>query len=56
LAATDAPLDKLPGRPGGFWWDLLLSELSRLSKIAEQSANDNNRDSFGMAPPELRER
>jgi len=37
-------------------WNLLLVELSRLSKIAEQSANDNNRESFGTAAPELGER
>jgi hypothetical protein len=37
-------------------WNLLLVELLRLSKIAEQSANDNNRESSGMAAPELGER
>ena len=37
-------------------WNLLLVELSRLSKIAEQSANDNNRESSGTAAPELGER
>jgi len=37
-------------------WNLLLVELSRLSKIAEQSANDNNRESAGTVAPELGER
>jgi len=36
--------------------NLLFAELSRLSKIAEQSANDNNRESAGTAAPELGER
>ena len=37
-------------------WNLLLVELSRLSKIAEQSANDGDYESFGTAAPELGER
>ena len=37
-------------------WNLLLVELSRLSKIVEQSANDNNLESSGTVTPELGER
>lgn len=33
-------------------WNLLLAELSTLSKIAEQSANDNNHESSGTVAPE----
>jgi len=42
--------------PSDSSWNLLLAELSRLSKIVEQSTNDNNRESAGTAAPELGER
>jgi len=37
-------------------WNLLLGELSRLSKIVERSTNDRDHGSSSTAAPELRER
>ena len=37
-------------------WNLLLVELSQLSRIVEQSANDGDHGSSSTAAPELRER
>jgi hypothetical protein len=42
--------------PGDSSWNQLLAELSRLSKIVEQSANDSDHESSSIATPELRER
>jgi len=37
-------------------WNLLLAELSRLSKIVEQSTNDRDHESSSTAALQLRER
>jgi hypothetical protein len=42
--------------PGNSSWNQLLTELSQLSKIVEQSANDRNHGSSSTAAPQLRER
>jgi hypothetical protein len=42
--------------PGDSSWNLPLAELSRLSKILEQSTNDRDHESSSTAAPELRER
>ena len=38
--------------PGSFSWNQLLAELSRLSKIAGQSANDGSHESSSIATRE----
>src|SRR5450759_2543881 len=42
--------------PGDSSWNQLLTELSQLSRIVEQSANDRDHGSSSTAAPELRER
>lgn len=42
--------------PSDSSWNQLLTELSQLSKIVEQSANNGDRESSSTAAPELRER
>jgi len=54
-STEDAVLTRLVD-PGDSSWNQLLAELSRLSKIVEQSANDSDHESSSIATPELRER
>jgi hypothetical protein len=56
---TDSAIVELGKRlvdPTGSSWNLLLAELSTLSKIVEQSANDSDHESSSTLAPEQRER